>query len=179
MEGKRTKDEVIGVVFSKFRPERSDVLADIGCHSCKVSAFFSPYVKKVYAVDIDLSNVDLKLLKECENVELVKSHGVEFFKERKDVSLVFFGGTDRIEEMIELAREANVRKVCVSAARIEVALKAKNAMESAGIFDEIVAVNVWRSYKLAGYTAFKPLNPVFLVFGSRQDLNSAICELTD
>jgi len=167
MEGKRTKDEVIGVIFSKFRPERSDVLADIGCYSCKISAFFSPYVKKVYAVDVDLSNVDLNLLKKCENVELVESHGVDFFKEKSGVSLAFFGGTDRIEEMIELAFEANVRKFCVSAARMEVAVKAKNAMEDVGIFDEIVAVNIWRSYTLAGYTAFKPLNPVFLVFGSR------------
>jgi len=67
--------------------------------------------------------------------------------------------------MLELAFENEVRKLCVSAARVEVAIKAKNVMENAGVFEEIVALNVWRSYTLSGYTAFKPLNPVFLVFG--------------
>ncbi len=162
---KRTKDEVIGVVFSKLKPGKNDIFADVGCHSCKVAAFFSPYVRKVYAVDVDLSNVDKSLISSCENIELIESHGLKFLSERK-ADLIFFGGTDRIEEMIEVAFERGARKCCVSAARIEVALKAKEAMERLGTFKDITAVNVWRGYELAGGTAFKPANPVFIVYGS-------------
>jgi len=159
---KRTKDEVIGIAFSKLSPDGDDVFADIGCHSCKVSGFFSRYVRKVYAVDVDVSHVCEEYLRE--NVEVVKAHGLEFLREKgEEVDVVFFGGTRDLSEMIAVAIEKGVKKMCVSAARIEVALKAKKAMGDA--FREIVAVNVWRSYELAGLTAFKPINPVFLVFG--------------
>ncbi len=159
---KFTKDEVIGVAFSKLKPEKRDVFADIGCHSCKVSAFFSPYVKKVYAVDLSLKNVKQEYVKD--NVELLEMSGVEFLKNYR-ADLIFFGGTKDIEEMIKLAFERGAKKCCVSAARIEVAIKAKKAMEELGVFEEITAVCVWKSYELAGYTAFKPINPVFLVTG--------------
>jgi precorrin-6B methylase 2 len=162
---KRTKDEVIGIAFSKLKPKNNEVFADIGCYSCKVSAFFSPYVKKVYAVDVNLSNVDGKLLKECKNIELIQAHGVEFLETADDVDLIFFGGTDRIEEMIKLAFNMGVSRCCISAARMEVAVKAKKALETIDVFREILAVNIWRGYNLAGYTAFRPINPVFLVFG--------------
>ncbi len=163
-EGKRTKDEVIGVAFAKLRPQRDDVFADIGCHSCKVSGFFSDYVRIVYAVDIDTENICKDFLRNKKNIVVLRAHGLEFLKERGDeVDIVFFGGTRDIEEMIAMAAEKGVKKMCVSAARIEVAINAKRAMGK--LFREIVAVNVWRSYELSGLTAFKPINPVFLVFG--------------
>jgi len=159
---KFTKDEVIGVAFSKLKPEKRDVFADIGCYSCKVSAFFSPYVKKVYAVDLSLENIKPEYVKD--NVELLEMNGVEFLKNYR-ADIIFFGGTKDIEKMLRLAFDRGTKKCCVSAARIEVAIKAKKTMEELGVFKEIVAVCVWKSYKLAGYTAFKPINPVFLVVG--------------
>ncbi len=160
---KSTKPEVIGVVFSKLRPDKGDTFADIGCGSGAVTEFFAPYVKKAYAVDrsIEAVNSSRVKLRRFGNVEIVHSDGAEFLKNRS-VDLVFFGGTKGIEEMLELCR---AERVVVNAARIEIAVLAARKMMEIGIFEEVLIVNIAKSYDLAGGVAFKSLNPVFIVFG--------------
>lgn len=161
--GKYTKNEVIGVVFSKLKPDKSKVFADIGCGSGAVTEFFAPYVAKAYAVDSGVEAIKQaqERLREFENVEVICSDGREFLESHK-VDLVFFGGTKGIETMLEVCR---VERVVVNAARIDVAVKVAEKMKELGIFEEIVVVNVAKSYELAGGLAFKPLNPVFVVCG--------------
>ncbi|MCS7122091.1 MAG: methyltransferase domain-containing protein [Archaeoglobaceae archaeon] len=161
---KATKLEVIGVVFAKIMPRKDDTFADIGCGSGAVSEFFAPYVKKVYAVDIDEKAVfETKKKLENYNAEVFLMDGLEFLK-NYDYSIVFFGGTKKIEDMLEVAVK-KARKIVANAARIEVAVKIFNKMKSSGLKSEILVVNIWKSYELAGGTAFKPLNPVFVVVG--------------
>lgn len=165
--GKFTKDEVIGVLFAKLKPERDEVFADIGCGSGRVSAFFSPYVRKVYAVDNDLNafKESEKNLANFENIEVLHMDGVEFL-ENYDYDVVFFGGTNNIERMIEVAC-TKARKIAVNAARIEVACGVIERMKSLGIFHEALILNISRSYELAGKTAFKTNNPVFMILGGK------------
>lgn len=164
---KETKEEVIGVVFSKLKPERTEVFADVGCGSGAVSRFFSRYVSKVYAVDQDPRAVEAarRTLRNAGNVEVVLSSGLDFLKDRRyGYDVVFFGGTKGIEKMLGVAA-VRAKRVAVNAARLEVAANVVRRMRELGIFREALAVNVARGYELAGGTAFKPLNPVFVIYG--------------
>ncbi len=163
---KETKIEIAGVVFAKLRPEKREVLADIGCGNGGIAEFFAPYVAKVFAVDLDAERVARckKRLEKFDNVEVLKMHGLEFLREY-DYDIVFFGGTKRVEEMLEIAVK-RAERVVVNAARIEVATRVVEKMRRLGIFREVLIVNVSRSYDLAGGTAFKSLNPVFVIFGA-------------
>lgn len=161
---KATKLEVIGVVFSKLRPKRTDVFADVGCGTGSVSEFFAPYVKKVYAVDLDEKAVlETKEKLKNYNSEVFLMNGLDFLK-NYEYDIVFFGGTKNIEEMLEVA-VMKARKMAANAARIEIAVKIYKKMLDLNLRSEILLVNVCRSYELAGGTAFKPLNPVFVVIG--------------
>ncbi len=167
MSDKTTKPEIIGILFAKLKPKKDEVFVDIGCGSGSVSEFFAPFVKKVYAVDNDeeiICNAQ-KRLSEYENVELVFSDGYDFLKNlnlRDNYDIVFFGGTKNIEKMLGVCK---AKKIAVNAARIEVAVKVVEEMKSLGIFKEVLIVNISKSYELAGGTAFKNLNPVFVVVG--------------
>jgi precorrin-6B methylase 2 len=163
--GKYTKEEIAGIVFSKFRPQPHHIFADIGCGSGRVAEFFAPYVRKVYAVDSDEEAVHAasKRLDGLENVEVMLMDGRDFLKEY-DCNLIFFGGTKGIDEMLKLAAE-KTEKIAVNAARIEVAANVISSMKGLGVFREALIVNISRSYQLSGGTAFKSLNPVFVVIG--------------
>lgn len=163
--GKYTKEEVAGIVFSKLRPQSHHIFADIGCGSGRVAEFFAPYVRKVYAVDSDEKAVDnaSKRLETFENVEVMLMDGKDFLREY-DYHLVFFGGTRGIDEMLSFATE-KAEKIAVNAARIEVAAEVIKTMKELGMFREALVVNISKSYQLSGGTAFKSLNPVFVVIG--------------
>lgn len=165
-EGKRTKDEIIGIVFSKLRPNADSIFADIGCGTGAVSEFFARFVKKVYAVESDEEAFEIakNRLKDYKNVEVIKTDGFEFLKEH-EVDIVFFGGTRGIERMLEICR---AKRVVVNAARIEIATEVMKKMKELGIFREMIIANISRSYELAGLTAFRNENPVFIIFGSRE-----------
>ncbi len=163
--GKFTKDEIIGVVFSKLKPERHWVFADIGSGSGRVAEFFSPYVRKVYAVERD-AILAAELIRKFNgtNVQVVGGDGYDFLLTHKP-DCVFFGGTSRIDRMLEAC---TAKRMAVNCARIDVALKVVEKMRELDFFTEIVAVNVSKSYDLAGGIAFRALNPVFVVVGNAE-----------
>ncbi|MEM0350502.1 MAG: ATP-binding cassette domain-containing protein, partial [Archaeoglobaceae archaeon] len=166
MEGKRTKDEVIGIIFSKLSPEGDEIFADIGCGTGSVSAFFARFVKKVYAIEESTEAFEIakERLKDFKNVEVLRMNGLEFLTTH-DCDLAFFGGTKNIERMLEVCK---ARRIVVNAARIEVAMNVMNKMKELGIFKEMMIVNISKSYELANATAFRSENPVFIIFGSRE-----------
>ncbi|WP_048092802.1 rRNA adenine N-6-methyltransferase family protein [Geoglobus acetivorans] len=161
-QGKFTKDEVIGIVFSKLMPGRSWVFADIGSGTGRVAEFFSRYVHKVYAVEVDgelVSRLEEKF--RGTNVEVIYSDGYDFLKEH-EVDGVFFGGTRDIERMIDVCR---ANRIAVNCARMDVALRVAEKLKEKGMFEEIVLASISKSYELAGGMAFKSYNPVFVVVG--------------
>ncbi len=158
---KVTKEEIIGVLFAKLKPRSDDVFADIGCGTCTVSNFFAEYVSKVYAVDIDERVIGSARVRE--NVEVLHMHGLEFLS-NYDYDIVFFGGTKDIGEMLEVV-SGRARRVAVNVARVEKASEVIQIMRRLGMFEEALIVNVSKSYDLAGLTAFRPLNPVFVIVG--------------
>jgi precorrin-6B methylase 2 len=164
---KVTKPEIIGILFAKLKPEKSEMFADIGCGSGSISEFFAPHVRKVYAVDVDEKAVEKarKRLAQFSNVEVIWMDALKFLREF-EYDVVFFGGTKGIEEALEIAAE-RAGKIAVNAARIEIAVKVMSKMKELGIFKEMLIVNISKSYELAGGMAFKNLNPVFVVVGKR------------
>ncbi|AKG91078.1 Precorrin-6B methylase 2 [Geoglobus ahangari] len=160
--GKFTKDEVVGVVFSKLRPDRDWVVADIGSGSGRVAEFLSEYVRLVYAVELD-PNLSESLRQKFagSNVEVVNSHGYDFLVDH-EVDAVFFGGTKGIERMLEVCR---AKRVVVNCARMDVAVAVVRKMKELGIFREVVMVSASHGYELAGGIAFRAINPVFVVVG--------------
>ncbi|MBE8538859.1 rRNA adenine N-6-methyltransferase family protein [Geoglobus acetivorans] len=160
--GKFTKDEIIGIVFSKLMPGKRWVFADIGSGTGKVAEFFSRYVHKVYAVEVD-GELASRLEKKFRgtNVEVINSDGYDFLREH-DVDGVFFGGTKGIERMIDVCR---ANRIAVNCARIDVALRVAEKLRENGMFEEIVFANISKSYELVGGLAFKSYNPVFVVVG--------------
>ena len=161
-QGKFTKDEVIGVVFSKLNPEKEWTFADIGSGSGRVAEFFSKYVRKVYAVEKDGALID-KLREKFTgtNVEVVAEDGYSFLSNNSP-DCVFFGGTSGIERMLEVCE---AKRIAVNCARMDVAMETAKKMKELGMFREIVIVNISKSYDLAGGIAFRALNPVFVVVG--------------
>lgn len=157
-----TKIEVIGVLFAKLKPKRDEIFADIGCGSGAVSKFFSEYVGQVYAVEKDESTFRrAKDNLSCDNIEVLLLDGYDFLREHS-CDIVFFGGTMGIERMLEVC---DAERIAVNIARVEVAFRVVERMKAMGIFEEMLMINISRSYELAGGTAFKPLNPVFIVLG--------------
>ena len=162
-QGKFTKDEIIGVVFSKLKPEKEWTFADIGSGSGRVAEFFSKYVRKVYAVEKDEDTASgLRLRFKGSSVEVVNSDGYDFLKNHSP-ECVFFGGTSGIDRMLEVCM---AERMAVNCARVDIAVNVAEKMRELGIFREIVAVNVSKSYDLAGGIAFRALNPVFVVVGN-------------
>ena len=116
---------------------------------------------RVYAVDIDEDVIRDAKVKE--NVRLLHMHGLEFLK-KYSYDLVFFGGSKDIEEMLRVASK-KARRIVVNLARIEIAYKVIHTMRELGIFKEALIINVSKSYELAGLTAFKTINPIFMIVG--------------
>jgi len=160
---KATKDEISGVVLSKLLPRKGDVLVDVGCGSGSFASFIAPYVGKVITVEVDpvAAEACRGAVASVPGVELISGDAMEVL-EGEEYDLVFFGGTQGIESMLPIAL-AKARKIVVNAARMEVAQECIRIMREEECFDEALVVNISKSYDLAGGTAFRSLNPVFMV----------------
>lgn len=166
VDGKETKDEIIGILIKKFDPNRDEIFVDIGCGSGKVSLSMSKYFNKVYSVDLDkiaIKNLDkIKM----DNMELFNMDGAEFLEEY-DYDKVFVGGTKYYDKIINAAAD-KAKKIIFNAARLGVASKIVDKMNDKEIFDEILMINISKSYSLAEDIAFHPINPIFMIIGSRK-----------
>jgi len=81
------------------------------------------------------------------------------------IDCAFVGGTKNVESVLA-GLCAKVRgRVVANAARIETAARIIGCMKSLGIFEEVIHVQVSKGYELAGETAFKPMNPVYIMVG--------------
>ncbi|HIH77484.1 MAG TPA: GNAT family N-acetyltransferase [Halobacteria archaeon] len=163
---KETKDEIIGILINKFDPIPNEVFVDIGCGSGKVSLSMSKYFNKVYSVDLDKTAIkDLDKIK-TDNMELLCMDGIKFLEEY-DYDKVFVGGTKNYEKMIDAAAD-KAKKIIFNVARLGVASRIVDKMNEKGVFDEILMINISKSYSLVEDIAFHPINPIFMIIGSKK-----------
>ena len=166
-----TKPEIIAITIAKLKLSLGDTFCDIGCGTGAVSIAASIFADTIYAIDIrdeaiDVAEQNFAAAGILDNVTLVHgeaSGAIADLSARIDCA--FIGGTKNVESVLN-GLCAKVRgRVVANAARIETTARIIRCMKSIGIFEEVIHVQVSKSYELAGETAFKPANPVYIVVG--------------
>ena len=169
LPGGPTKDEVLAISLLKLDPRIDDVFADLGCGTGKVSLAVSPLVREVYAVDSREEAVHMTRVQAeaagLSNISCIHSKIEDFLRERPEIDIAFVGGTRSLRETLGLLARGGVRKVLVNAVLLESVHEAVACMESLGIFEEIVQVQVSRGAPLGKGIMMKPLDPVFIITG--------------
>ena len=169
-----TKPEIIAIVISKLNLAPGNVFCDVGCGTGAVSIAASAFADRIYAIDIRDEaiaeaerNFDAAGIRE--RVTLIHGEASLLIGDLPLLDCAFVGGTRNIEDVLQ-AIFARVRgRAVVNAARIETAARIIRCMKLLGVFEEVVHVQVSRGYELAGETALKPINPVYIVVGDARD----------
>ena len=165
-----TKPEIIAITISKLEPHPGDVFCDIGCGTGAVSIAASKFADTIYAIDIrdeaiDEAEQNFAAAGIADRATLIHGEAAEEIRCLPRLDCAFVGGTRNVESVLqELCMKVEGR-VVANAARIETAARIIGCMKSLGIFDEVIHVQVSKGYELAGETAFKPINPVYIVVG--------------
>lgn len=165
-----TKPETIAIVISKLNLAPDCVFCDIGCGTGAVSIAASNFAGEIYAIDIraEATREAERNFRDAgisDRATLVHGEASRMIADLPEIDCAFVGGTKNIEDVLrELCTRLRGR-VVANAARIETAARIIKCMKSLGIFEEVLHVQVSKGYELAGETAFKPMNPVYIVVG--------------
>ncbi|RLG29210.1 cobalt-precorrin-6Y C(15)-methyltransferase [Methanosarcinales archaeon] len=168
-----TKPEIIAITIAKLRLRPGDTFCDIGCGTGAVSIAASIFADTVYAIDIrdeaiGVAEQNFAAAGISDKVTLVHREASEAIVDMDipaHIDCAFIGGTKNVESVLK-GLCAKVRgRVVANAARIETTARIIGCMKSLGIFEEVIHVQVSKGYELAGETAFKPINPVYIVVG--------------
>ncbi|MDU9376506.1 Cobalamin biosynthesis bifunctional protein CbiET [Methanocorpusculaceae archaeon Sp1] len=174
LPGGPTQPEVMAVSLAKLGVRPGDTVADIGCGTGTVTkelANLAGPSGHVYAVD--RRALAIACTKEtCEGmatVETVEGEAMEFLSSsRKKIDCAFCGGSRDIAEIITRLDADGCRSIVVNAVLIETAVEAMHTMQSLGIFQEAVHLQISRSYELVERIMFKPINPIYIIHGGRE-----------
>jgi cobalt-precorrin-6B (C15)-methyltransferase len=172
LRGGPTQDEVLAVSLFKAGIRKEDAFADIGCGTGEVSIAAASTCTNVHAVDIRAEAIACAKL-EAEkagvtNIELHHCSAAEFLKDDPEVDVAFLGGSKGLMNTLEELDRLKVRTVVVNAVLIRTLEDAVSTMKRLGTFREAVQIQVARSYQLAGSIMFRPIDPVFVIIGSRE-----------
>lgn len=165
-----TKPEIIAITISKLNPLPGDVFCDIGCGTGAVSIAASKFADTIYAIDIRGEAIaeaeqNFATAGIADRVTLIHGEAAEAVRCLPRLDCAFVGGTKNVESVLQELCTRVGGRVVANAARIETAARIIGCMKSLGIFEEVVHVQVSKGYELAGETAFKPINPVYIVVG--------------
>jgi cobalt-precorrin-6B (C15)-methyltransferase len=171
LKGGSTQDEILAIDLAKLGLQKTDVVADIGCGTGKVSLAVAERVKRVYAVDRRPEAIALARSAAEQsgknNITFFEGEAVDFLSGLDRLDCAFVGGSGQLEEVLELLAEKVNRTVVVNAVLIQTLHTAIMGMKKQGIFQEAIHVQVSRSRDLEGRTMFRPIDPVFIVVGGR------------
>jgi cobalt-precorrin-6B (C15)-methyltransferase len=173
LRGGPTQDEVLAVSLFKAGLRRDDVFADLGCGTGKVSIAAARTCSKVHAIDIRAEAIACAK-RETEksgvkNIDFFHGKAQDFLKDDPKVDVAFLGGSKGLKETLEELDRLKVRTVVVNAVLIRTLEDAVSTMNRLGTFKDAVQIQVSRSYQLAGSIMFKPIDPVFVIVGSREE----------
>ncbi len=168
-KGGPTQDEVMAVSIQKLGIKTGDVVADIGCGTCKVAMAMAETAEKVYAVDVRNEAIEASRIKLMTwggtNIELRQQDGLELLNEIDHLDGAFVGGTRRLDEMLSMLSDRVHGRIVVNTVLLDSMNKAVIRMKKLDIFKEAVQVQVGRSHALAGSIMFRPIDPVFIIVG--------------
>jgi precorrin-6B C5,15-methyltransferase / cobalt-precorrin-6B C5,C15-methyltransferase len=169
-----TKAEVRAVVLAKLGLGPGQVLWDVGagCGSVGLEASLLVPGGKIFAVERHPERAaQIAANRESfgvANLEIVRGQAPECLADLPDPQRIFVGGGGPLLGAIvreALRRLAPDGRVVVSAALLETLETARVVLAQAGWEVEVVQLQVSRSHPLAEGTAFKALNPVWIITG--------------
>jgi cobalt-precorrin-6B (C15)-methyltransferase len=170
-KGGRTQDEILAIDLEKLGLHKTDVVADIGCGTGKVSLAAALRAVRVFAVDRKPEAIEYARSAAeragMDNITFFEGEALDFLKEVDRLDCAFVGGSGNLAEVLELLMEKVDRTIVVNAVLIPTLFTAIMGMKKQGIFQEAIHVQVSRSHELEGQIMFRPLNPVYIVVGGR------------
>nr|QNO47441.1 putative cobalt-precorrin-6B C(15)-methyltransferase (decarboxylating) [Methanosarcinales archaeon ANME-2c ERB4] len=166
-----TKPEIIAITISKLNLAFGDVFCDVGCGTGAVSIAASQFADRIYAIDsreeaIGEAEKNFDSAEISNKTTLIHGEASGAIADLPGLDCAFVGGTRNIESVLQKLCTKVCGRIVVNAARIETAARIIGCMKSLGIFEEVIHVQVSKGYELAGETAFKPINPVYIMVGA-------------
>jgi precorrin-6Y C5,15-methyltransferase (decarboxylating) len=178
--GLLTKAEVRAVVLAKLQLLPGQVLWDVGagCGSVGLEASLLLPGGKIFAVERHPERAAQIAANRdrfgVANLEVVCGQAPECLRDLPDPQRVFVGGSGKeLGSILEtvLTRLTPGGLVVVTAALLETLEAARMVLARADWEVEVVQVQVSRSHPLAGGTAFKALNPVWIITGHKNSID--------
>jgi len=166
LPGTATQEENISIAMGKLDIQRAQVFLDIGCGSGAVSLAASRYTDKIFGIDRREEAVQMCRAKVPRGIFSL-GEAAAVLPGLPDVDRCFIGGTRDIDDFLPLLLK-KARPGCVivaDLARLGIAARLAEMMKEAKIFQELIQIQIARSYDLGGDIALKPVNPIFMVIG--------------
>jgi cobalt-precorrin-6B (C15)-methyltransferase len=174
--GGPTQPEIVAIVLSKLEIMPGDLVADIGCGTGTVTAALAQTAKTVFAIDTRKEAICCTeahcLHSGCSNVCLMQGDARSIIKTLDRIDRAFCGGSKGIDEIITLLYARGAVRIVVNAVLLETVMSAMQAIKENGMFCEIIHLQISRSTELAFRTMLVPINPVYIITGTRVDHNS-------
>jgi cobalt-precorrin-6B (C15)-methyltransferase len=166
LPGTATQEENIYIALGKLNILPGNVFLDIGCGSGSVSFAAYRYTDKVYGIDMRSEAVKASRYI-VPGGHFFEGEASQILPELPKIDRCFIGGTRHIESFFPLLLERAAPDCAIVAdlARIGVAHRVVEIMKDAGIFQELLQIQISRGYELAGDMALRPVNPIFMVVG--------------
>jgi cobalt-precorrin-6B (C15)-methyltransferase len=166
LPGTATQEENIHIAMGKLNIQQGNVFLDIGCGSGAVSLAASRFTDRIYGIDERPEAVEISRAR-VPAAKVFLGDASQVLPQLPEIDRCFIGGTRGIEDFFPRLLEKAVPGCIIVAdlARIGIAARMAAMMKEAGIFQELLQINISRGYALAGDTALKPENPIFMVVG--------------
>jgi len=169
--GGPTQPEVVAIALSKLEIMPGDLVADIGCGTGTVTVALAQRAATVFAIDTREEAIcctrEHCLHTGCSNVELIMGDARSIIKTLDKIDRAFCGGSKGIDEMIALLYARGAVRIVVNAVLLETVVAAMQAMRENGMHSEVIHLQISRSTELTGRTMLVPINPVYIITGSR------------
>jgi cobalt-precorrin-6B (C15)-methyltransferase len=166
LPGTATQEENIHIAMGKLNIQPGNVFLDIGCGSGAVSLAASRFTDKIYGIDERTEAVEISR-KRVPTAKVFLGEASQVLPQLPEIDRCFIGGTRQIDDFFPRLLEKAMPGCIIVAdlARIGIAARTAAMMKEAGIFQELLQINISRGYTLAGDIALKPANPIFMVVG--------------
>ncbi|MGA2192974.1 MAG: precorrin-6y C5,15-methyltransferase (decarboxylating) subunit CbiE [Nitrospirota bacterium] len=176
-EGMITKAEVRAIAISKLRPDRGNIMWDIGAGCGSVSIEAEPLLApgKVFAVEKDPRQINF--LKKnisrfmASNVEPITGEAPEALKPLPDPDLVFIGGSSGVLTDILQYVDGRLKpgkRIVTNIITIESFVEVIEFMKAYDYAFEITSASVSRSKELAQKLFMVAANPVSVIIGVKK-----------
>ncbi|KQC03861.1 MAG: cobalt-precorrin-6Y C(15)-methyltransferase [Methanoculleus sp. SDB] len=173
VKGGPTQDEIMAISLFKLGLREGDIVADIGCGTGRVSRELAKTAGRVIAIDRrpEAAACTREYAAEAEvgNLDVYLGEAVDILPLQGPLDCAFVGGSGNLETVLDILAAQVRRTIVVNAVLLDTVFRAACAMQTLGIFYEVVHVQVSRSYSLAGGIALKPINPVYIIVGRVND----------